>query len=134
MKHRTIDRMLRLHLPVVALALAAPWLALQYGGYHVRTFGWVALVLIFWACVQAARGRASAPRSVAGLATLAFIALAIWSSASISWADFARHDAWVESVRTAAYAAAFLLGGTLLANARSFARFATLSGFGIALV
>ncbi|MBC7461232.1 MAG: hypothetical protein H7287_07710, partial [Thermoleophilia bacterium] len=130
----TISRALRLHLPVLVLAAIAPLLALKFGGYHVRTFGWVTLVLVLWASVQAARGRASAPRSVAGAATFGLITLTVWSGASIAWADFSRHDAWVETTRTAGYAAAFLLGGTLLANARSFARFATLSGFGIALI
>ncbi|MCW2973245.1 MAG: hypothetical protein JWN72_1518, partial [Thermoleophilia bacterium] len=130
----TLSRTLRLHLPVLVLAAMTPLLALRFGGYHVRTFGWVSLALVLWACVQAARGRASAPRSIAGAATFGLVALTVWSGASIAWADSSRHDAWVETARTAGYAAALLLGGTLLANARSFARYATLSGIAIALV
>ena len=130
----TLSRTLRLQLPVLLLAAAAPLLALRFGGYHVRTFGWVALALVLWASAQTARGRTSAPRSIAGVATFGLLGLAIWSGISIAWADMSRHDAWVETVRTTGYAAAFVLGGSLLANARAFARYAALAGFGIALV
>jgi hypothetical protein len=84
--------------------------------------------------VQAARGRLSAPRSASGLASGALIALAVWTAASISWADVSRHDAWVEAMRATGYAAAFILGGSLLAGARPYARFATATGAGIALI
>lgn len=119
---------------MVVLAAIAPLLSLRFGGYHVRHAGWVVLGLAVWACVQAARGRLSAPRSVAGVATWALVALTGWTVASIWWADASRHDAWVEAVRTAGYAAAFILGGALLANARSYVRFVQLTGAGIALV
>jgi len=108
-------------------------LAARFGGYHLRNAGWAVLLLAAWACIQAARGRLSAPRSIAGVATFAMLGLVAWTTASIAWADVSRHDAWVEAVRATGYAAAFILGGALLANARSFARYAAWSGAGIAL-
>src|SRR5690606_5406820 len=86
------------------------------------------------ACVQAARGRLSAPRSASGLATFSLLALTAWTTASIAWADVSRHDAWVEATRALGYTAAFVLGGSLLANARSFSRFAMLTGAGIGVL
>ncbi|MCW2956414.1 MAG: O-antigen polymerase [Thermoleophilia bacterium] len=114
--------LLRTQLPLLLLAAIPTLLLLKFGGYHVRHGGWVALALGIWACVEAARGRLSAARSVAGVATIAFVALLAWTIASITWVDVSRHDAWVEAVRVAGYAAAFVLGGALLATARSFAR------------
>ncbi|MCW2960890.1 MAG: O-antigen polymerase [Thermoleophilia bacterium] len=109
-------------------------LVLRYGGYHVRHAGWIALLLGAWACVQAARGRLSAPRSVAGVATFAIVGLLAWTAASISWAEVSKHDAWVEAVRVAGYAAAFVLGAALLANARSFVRYVALVAAGSGLL
>jgi O-antigen ligase len=126
--------LLRLHLPVAMLALGSSLLARWYGGYHVRHFGWVALALIAWACVEAARGRLSAPRSLAGVATLAMLGLALWTLASLWWVDVSRHDAWVETVRACAAAAAFVLGTALLASGRSFARYVGWLSAGIGIV
>jgi hypothetical protein len=126
--------LVRLQLPVYVLAAAPLVLGLRFGGYHPRHAGWVVLGLAAWACVQVARGRLSAPRSASGIATFALLGLVAWTTASIGWADASRHDAWVEAMRALGYAAAFMLGGSLLANARSYVRFATLTGAGIALL
>ncbi len=115
----------------LALALVPTLLALRFGGYHPRHAGWAVLLLCAWACVELTRGRFSALRSVGGIASVAMVALAAWTTASIMWVDASRHDAWVEAMRATGYAAAFLLGGVVLANARSYARFATLVGIGI---
>lgn len=125
---------IRLHLPVFVLALGPVLLALRFGGYHVRTGGWIVLALLVWACVQAARGRLAAPRSIGGVATFALVALAGWSCASISWADVSTHEAWVETVRAAGYAAAFVVAGSILANARAYTRFVQLAGGAIGLL
>jgi hypothetical protein len=126
--------LVRLQLPVLVLAAVPLLLGLRFGGYHPRHAGWVVLALAAWACVQVARGRLSAPRSTSGVATFALIGLVAWTTASIAWVDASRHDAWVEAMRALGYAAAFVLGGSLLANARSYVRFATLTGGGIALL
>lgn len=122
------------HLPVLVLAAAPLLLALRFGGYHPRHAGWLVLALAAWACLESARGRLSAPRSASGIATVALLALTAWTAASIAWADVSRHDAWVEALRAAGYTAAFVLGGALLASARTFARFALLTGAGITLL
>jgi hypothetical protein len=122
------------HLGVLALAAAPLLLALRFGGYHPRHAGWLVLVLAAWACVEAARGRLSAPRSASGVATFALLGLVAWTALSISWADFSRHDAWVEAMRAAGYAAMFVLGGALLASARTFTQYATLTGAGIGVL
>lgn len=121
-------RLVRLHLPVLVLAAVPVALALRFGGYHIRHGGWAALVLVAWACIQAAQGRLSAPRSLGGVATIAMLGLVVWSALSMTWADASVHEAWVETARAAGYAAAFVLGGALLASARSFARFAAAVG------
>ena len=129
-----ITRAIRLHLPVLVLALGPVLLALRFGGYHVRTGGWVVLALLIWACIQAARGRLAAPRSVGGVATFALVGLAAWSCASIAWADVSTHEAWIETVRAAGYAAAFVVAGSILANARAFTRFVLWSGCAIGVL
>ncbi|MCW2927981.1 MAG: O-antigen polymerase [Thermoleophilia bacterium] len=128
----TARDLVRLQLPAIVLAVVPILLALRFGGYHARHAGWVVLGLAAWACVQAARGRLSAPRSAAGVASIAIVVLALWTAASISWAVATRHDAWVEAMRALGYASMFLLGGSLLANGRTYARLATLVGAGIA--
>ncbi|MCW2924207.1 MAG: O-antigen polymerase [Thermoleophilia bacterium] len=130
----TAGATLRLHAPVVVLAAVPVLLSLWFGGYHPRHGGWVVLGLAAWACVQGARGRLSAPRSVSGLASAAMLLLLVWTTASIAWADASTHDAWVEAMRAAGYAAAFVLGGSLLANSRAYVRFATLAGAGTAVL
>lgn len=130
----TASHVLRLHVPVALLTIVPAALALRFGGYHPRHGGWVVLALAIWACIQAARGRLSDPRSPSGIATFALLALVAWTTASMMWADLSIHDAWIEAMRAAGYAAAFVLGGSLLANARTYARFATLAGIAIAVV
>lgn len=130
----TIARFARLQLPVIVLAALPLVLAWRFGGYHPRHAGWAVLALVAWACVQAARGRLSASRSLAGVATMAMLALVVWTTASIAWVDATVHEAWVEAMRAAGYAAMFVLGGSLLASARSFTRYAALTAGGIALV
>jgi hypothetical protein len=127
-------RLVRPWIAPLALALVPTLLALRFGGYHSRHAGWAVLLLCAWACVELTRGRFSALRSVGGVASVAMVALALWTTASIAWVDASRHDAWVEALRATGYAAAFLLGGVVLANARAYARFACLSGAGIAAV
>lgn len=124
----------RRHLPILVLAAVPLLLALRFGGYHPRHSGWVLLALTGWACIEAARGRLSAPHSVSGIATLAMVALVGWTVASVTWADASRHDAWVEGMRAAGYGATFVLGGALLAAARAHVRFTALAGAGIALL
>lgn len=130
----TASRFVRLHLPVLALAAVPLLLALRFGGYHPRHAGWAVLALGVAACVAAALGKLSALRSASGVATVAMLALVAWTTASITWADVSTHDAWVEGMRATGHAATFLLGGALLATARSFVRFATLVGAGIGLL
>lgn len=118
----------------VTLAAIPALLALRFGGYHPRHAGWVVLALVAWACVLAVLGRLSAPRSLSGVATIALVLLTCWTAASIGWADVSRHDAWVEAMRAAGYAAMFVVGGAVLASARAYARHAWLVGAAIALV
>ncbi len=127
-------RWLRAAMPQLVLAVIPVGLAMRFGGYHPRHLGWEVLVLAAWACVLAARGKLSALRSVAGVATAAMLALVAWTTLSITWVDVSRHDAWVEALRAAGYAAMFVLGTSLLANARAYARYASLAGAGFALV
>ena len=127
-------RLVRPWIAPLALALVPTLLALRFGGYHPRHAGWAVLLLCAWACVELTRGRFSALRSVGGVASVAMVVLALWTTASIAWVDASRHDAWVEAMRATGYAAAFLLGGVVLASARAYARFATLVGVGIAAV
>lgn len=115
----------------LALALVPTLLALRFGGYHPRHAGWAVLLLCAWACVELTRGRFSALRSVGGVASIAIVALAAWTTTSIAWVDASRHDAWVEAMRATGYAAAFLLGGVVLATARTYARYTSLVGIGI---
>ncbi|MCB0878682.1 MAG: O-antigen ligase family protein [Thermoleophilia bacterium] len=119
--------------PLVLAAVPAV-LALRFGGYHPRHLGWVVLGLVGWACVLAVLGRLSRPRSLSGVATIALAGLAAWTAASIAWADVSRHDAWVEAMRALGYLAAFVVGGALLANARSFARYAWMAGAATAVL
>lgn len=123
---------IRAALPQLVLAAIPALLALRFGGYHPRHAGWVVLALAAWACVEAVRGRLSSPRSPAGVATIAMVALVTWSAASIAWADVSRHDAWVEAMRAAGYAAMFVLGVALLAGARAYARYTWMVGASIA--
>ncbi|MCW2922023.1 MAG: hypothetical protein JWL76_1897 [Thermoleophilia bacterium] len=127
-------RLVRPWIAPFALALVPTLLALRFGGYHPRHAGWAILLLCAWACVELTRGRFSALRSVGGVASVTMVVLALWTTASIAWVDVSRHDAWTEAMRATGYAAAFLLGGVVLASARSYARFAMLTGVGIALV
>jgi len=130
----TVSRVLCTYVPVAVLALVPAVLALRFGGYHPRHSGWVVLGLALWACERAARGRLSAPGSLAGIATFALLGLTAWTTTSIAWADTSTHAAWVEGSRAAGYAAAFVLGGALLANARGYARFVWMAGAGISLL
>lgn len=122
----------RAHAAVVAFGAIPLLLALRFGGYHVRHAGWVVLALVGWAAVLAARGQLSRLRSPFGVGAVALTALVAWTTASIGWVDASRHDAWVEAVRALGYAAAFVLGGALLARARSYVGYVLVVGVGIA--
>lgn len=128
------SRFVRLWLPALVLAAVPALLALRFGGYHPRHAGWVALVFTIWGCVQAARGRLAMPRSICGAATYAVLGLSAWAVVSIAWATSSTHDAWVESVRFVGYAGAFVVAASVLANARTYARFASWSGIALGVL